>query len=111
MIESNNFYVKFVRAIYLASSDNQLLNPEKRRRHVDMDKLGNLENEVLKIQGDYKLIEDSYGINVLNLTLVRGYLKHIFYNKRINKYLQTYSADIYSQFDNIVDADSLETGQ
>lgn len=111
MNESHNFTIKFARAIYLASSDGQLVDPEKRRRHVDMDRLGNLENEVVKLQSDYKLIEDGYGINVLNLTLVRGYLKNIFYNKRVNKYLQTYASDLYGQFDDIVDAESLETGQ
>lgn len=53
----------------------------------------------------------SYGINVLNLTLVRGYLRGLFANKRINSYLQANAADLYDPFQDIVLTDSLDSGQ
>lgn len=65
MEDMNNYTNKFARSIYLASSDKQLLNPIKRANMLDVEKLGRLEDEVSRVQGEYKLMEDKYGIDVL----------------------------------------------
>lgn len=74
-----------------------------------MEKLGRLENEVSKIQGEYKIMEDKYGIDVLNLTLVKGYIRSIFANPRVVGYLKMHEPEIYQQFASIVELDSINT--
>lgn len=73
MTDMGNFSAKFARSIWLASSDKQLVNPIKRSCTLDMEKLGRLENEVSKIQGEYKIMEDKYGNRLFqNLIKSRG---------------------------------------
>lgn len=86
-----------------------MVNPIKRSCTLDMEKLGRLENEVSKIQGEYKIMEDKYGIDVLNLTLVKGYIRSIFANPRVVGYLKTHEPEIYQQFASIVELDSINT--
>ena len=109
MTDMGNFRAKFARSIWLASSDKQLVNPIKRSCTLDMEKLGRLENEVSKIQGEYKIMEDKYGIDVLNLTLVKGYIRSIFANSKVVGYLKAHEPEIYQQFASIVELDSINT--
>ncbi|MBE6468185.1 MAG: hypothetical protein E7004_06330 [Alphaproteobacteria bacterium] len=109
MNDMNNYSAKFARSIWLASSDKQLINPIKRANTLDVEKLGRLENEVSKVQGEYKLMEDKYGIDVLNLTLVKGYIRKILGNERVCSYLRGNEYDIFQQFERIVELDSINT--
>lgn len=109
MNDMNNYSAKFARSIWLASSDKQLINPIKRANTLDVEKLGRLENEVSKVQGEYKLMEDKYGIDVLNLTLVKGYIRKILGNERVCDYLRINEYDIFQQFEKIVELDGINT--
>ena len=107
MEDMNNYTNKFARSIYLASSDKQLLNPIKRANMLDVEKLGRLEDEVSRVQGEYKLMEDKYGIDVLNLTLIKGYIRSIFENQNVCNYLKMYEPDIFRQFKKIVELENI----
>ena len=107
MNDMNNYSAKFARSIWLASSDKQLINPLKRPSTVDMEKLARLENEVSSLQGEYSIMEDKYGIDVLNLTLVKGYIRNLFDNNRVKEFLNTHEPDIYRQFEKIIELDDL----
>lgn len=107
MEDMNNYTNKFARSIYLASSDKQLLNPLKRTSVLDVEKLGRLEDEVSKVQGEYKLMEDKYGIDVLNLTLVKGYIRSLFDNPNVCNYLKIYEPDIFHQFEKIIELENI----
>lgn len=107
MIDMNNYSTKFARSIWQASSDAQLKNPAKRKNVVDLAKLGRLENEVSSLQEQYRLIEDNYGIQVLNLTLVKNYVKSICHNERVTDYLQKNAPDIYQVFQNVIELENL----
>ncbi len=109
MNDMNNYTNKFARAIWQASSDKQLLNPLKRANTLDVDKLGRLEDEVARVQGEYKLMEDKYGIDVLNLTLVKGYIRSIFANQNVCNYLRMYEPDIFRQFERIAELENINT--
>lgn len=109
MNDMGNYSAKFTRSIWLASSDKQLLNPIKRSNTLDIEKLGRLENEVSALQGEYKIMEDKYGIDVLNLTLAKGYIKNLFQNERVRNYLCINEPSIFQQFQKIVELDDLNT--
>lgn len=107
MIDMNNYGTKFARSIWQASSDAQLKNPTKRKNVVDLAKLGRLENEVSNLQEQYQLIEDTYGIQVLNLTLIKNYAKSLYQNDRVKNYLQANEPEIYQMFKNIIEIENL----
>jgi hypothetical protein len=59
------------------------------------------------LQGEYRLIEDSYGPNVLNLTVAKTYLGTLLNNTRVIKYLALHHPEFLTQFQKIVDMRSL----
>ncbi len=109
MIDMGNFGSKFARSVWLASSDKQLINPIKRSNTLDVEKLGRLENEVSRVQGEYKIMEDKYGIDVLNLTLTKGYIRNLFANNQVCEYLKRNEPDIFYQFENIVELENINS--
>ena len=60
------------------------------------------------IQGQYRLVEQSYGQDVLTLVLVRGYLVKLLGNAAITKFLRTKAPEILEQFEAVAAAASLE---
>lgn len=104
MADMGNFSAKFARSIWLASSDSQLVTPLKRSYVPD---IGRFEDEVSKVQSEYKIMEDKYGIDVLNLTLVKGYINSILANPKVIDYLKMYEPEIYQQFASIVELDGI----
>lgn len=107
MVDLNNYCAKFARSIWQASSDNQLITPIKRPVAQDMEKLGRLESEINALQNQYQLIEDDYGIQVLNLMLAISYIKSLFQNERVKGYLTNNEPEIFQMFKNIVEIENL----
>ena len=72
-----------------------------------MEKLGRLESEINALQNQYQLIEDDYGIQVLNLMLAISYIKSLFQNERVKGYLTNNEPEIFQMFKNIVEIENL----
>ena len=60
------------------------------------------------VQSRFKLIEQSYGNDMLNMVLSRGYLNRLLSNKAVASYLQRRQPDLLEEFRNIVKITSLE---
>lgn len=111
MVESKTFTTSFARSIWLATSDEQLAVPRRQQKPVvtDFSHFTKLEEEINRLHGEYEEIEDNYGLNVLNFTLVKGYVKTLVMNPRVNRYLRINNPDILEQLESIVDIDNLNT--
>lgn len=108
MVESSNYSGKFTRLIWLATPDDQLINPIKRTTCVDTEKISKLEDEIAHLQKEFSIVEEDYGKNVVDLTFIKGYLRRLFTNSKIKYYLQKNYPDIYVQFNEIYELDALE---
>lgn len=108
MIVMSDFSAKFARSLWRGTPDDQLVRPILKRSMVDFEKLARLENEVAYIENEFRVIEDAYGLNVLNLSFMKKYLESIMENEQINKFIKDHHADIYSQFNGVVGLDSLD---
>ena len=60
------------------------------------------------VQSRFKLIEQSYGNDMLNMVLSRGYLNRLLSNKAVASYLQRRQPELLEEFRNIVKITSLE---
>ena len=60
------------------------------------------------LQEQYKLVEESYGQDVLNLVLAKGYLTKLLENEEVSRYIQNTQLDVFSEFITIVETVSLE---
>ena len=110
MMVSMNTYAKgYVEAIFLATPKEQLTDPETPKRVPGMspEDIAKMEYEMEGLERDFKAIEETYGQNVLNLTLARGYVKKLLENARVVRFLSAQQPDIFSEFEALAAAESL----
>jgi ParB-like chromosome segregation protein Spo0J len=78
-------------------------NPRK-QTGVTPEQLARMEREMANVQGQYKLVEQSYGQDVLNLVLAQRYLEKAAGQQApmVAKYLRQHQPEVLEQFEKIV---------
>ncbi|ESQ87912.1 hypothetical protein ABAC460_17120 [Asticcacaulis sp. AC460] len=101
----------YAMALLAATPRPQLAHPErpKKIKGLDEKQMARMEAEMESLQGEYRLIEDNYGTDVLNLTLAKGYLSTLLNNIMIVRYLAQGHPEILSEFHRISEISSLPT--
>jgi hypothetical protein len=70
--------------------------------------MAKMEREMSNLQGQYKMVEQTYGQDVLNLVLAKGYLAKLLENKSVTRYLKQHQTDALAEFETIVQTVSLD---
>ena len=70
--------------------------------------LAQMEVEMQSLERDILQVDESYGRDVVNLTIARSYVKKLLENAKIVKYLAAKHADVLTEFQRIQEAASLE---
>jgi hypothetical protein len=107
MMSANNYSSSYVEALILGTPKDQLVNPDesKQREGMSAEEIARMEEEMVSLERDLKAIEDSYGENVLNLTLARGFIKRLLENGKVLRYLNANHADILKELEGIAAAE------
>lgn len=110
MVAANNITVAYAQALLAATPSELLVGEVKSRklRGVTSEQMAKMEREMGNIQGQYKLIEQTYGQDVLNLVLAKGYLVKLLDNAAVIRYLRQNQADVLAEFENVVQTVSLD---
>jgi hypothetical protein len=109
MNDAGTYSLSYARALLAATPQDQLLEPEKPKqiRGLTSEQMARMETEMSSLQGEYQMIEDNYGPDVMNLTLVRGYLGSLLANAKVAKFLRVQNPEILNEFQKIADMTSL----
>lgn len=109
MNDANTYSCSYARALLAATPQNQLVDPEKPKniKGLDPEQMARMESEMECLQREYRLIEESFGTDVLNLTLVKAWLVELLKNLKIEKYLTQNHLEFLSQFQKIAEMKSL----
>ena len=105
MVAMNKFTISYARTLLAATGAAQLV-PGKRRhkpKGVTEEQLALMQRESVSLDRGFRLIEESYAADHLDLVLVRGYLARIIGNARINEYLQRHHPEIAAEFSRIIE--------
>ena len=110
MLTANNITVAYAEALLAATPPQMLVGETKPRkmRGVSADQMVKMEREMGNLQGQLKLVEKSYGQDVLLLVLARGYLGKLVGNKAVLRYLSQRQPDVLTEFENIVQTVALD---
>ena len=110
MISANNMTVAYAEALLAATPADLLVDGKKPSKlyGVSKEQMAKMEREMSNLQGQYKLVEQSYGQDVLTLVLVRGYLVKLLGNTEVAKFLRGKAPEILEQFETIAETTSLE---
>ena len=111
MIASANYTKPYSLALLAATPDEQLAHEEgrgKKTPKMRIEDITKMEAEMQSLERDVLLLDESYGRNVVNLTIARGYLKKLMENAKVVKYLAAKYSDLLAEFQRIQEAASLE---
>ena len=110
MIDINDFTAHYVQALLESSDINQLVEPPKPKlKGAFTRKSARMQDEMSKLERDYKLIKDNRGQKNLALQFMKNYLVRLLNNARITKFLDLHHPDILEEFQKIVDMKSINT--
>lgn len=109
MNDSNVYSVPYASALLAATPKSKLTNPEKPKKikGLDEEQMARMESEMASLEREFRLIEDTYSQDVMNLTLAKGYLGTLLENSKIVRYLAQNHPEILSQFQKISEMTSL----
>ncbi|HJW57587.1 MAG TPA: plasmid partitioning protein RepB C-terminal domain-containing protein [Burkholderiaceae bacterium] len=110
MVAANTVTVAYAEAMLVATPAEQLVEGKKdlKLAGVTPEQVAKMEREMANLQGQYKMIEQTYGQDVLNLVLAKGYLAKLLENKPILRYLRQRQSEVLAEFQSIVQTVSLE---
>lgn len=104
MVSTNNITVSYAQALVAATPINMLVGETKPRKiaGVSADQMAKMEREMGNLHEQFKLAEQSYGQDILNLVLAKGYLAKLMTNEAILHHLTRKHPDVLNEFDGIV---------
>jgi hypothetical protein len=110
MLTANSVTVNYAEALLATTPVELLVDGSKPiMRGVTSEQMERMEREMQNLQGQYKLIEDSYADDVLNLVVAQGYLSKLLTNEAVSRFITQQRPDIFEQFQIIAAMNSLDT--
>lgn len=110
MAAAGNYTSTYARALLITTPREQLVHPDNPKKipGVKADDLARIEYEMRIQEKDFRMLDETYNENVMALTLARGYLRPLLENNRVVRFLAQYYAEYLSEFQRIVESNSLE---
>ena len=109
MITANNFSQGYAHALLMGTPADQLVAPEKSKqvKGLSAEEVARMEQEMQSAEHDFKAVEQSYGENVLNLTLASAYVKKLLLNAKVIRFLSSKHPEIFSVFEDVAAMETL----
>jgi ParB/RepB/Spo0J family partition protein len=109
MIDINDFTARYAQALLESSHISQLVEPPKPkvRRGLSPEKRARMQDEMSKLECEYKLIKDKRGKKNLTLQFTKNYLARLLDNVCIAKFLDQHHPDILEEFQKIANMQSI----
>jgi len=73
-----------------------------------LEQIVKLEREMTQVQEKYKDAEKSYGSELLNLVVAKGYLTKLVANEAVRSWLDRHAPEILEQFELVIHTTSME---
>jgi hypothetical protein len=73
-----------------------------------LEQIVKLEREMNQVQAKYKRAEESYGSELLNLVVAKGYLKKVLENEAVRAFVGRNAPEILEQFELVLNTVSME---
>ena len=107
MVSANNFSRGYAEGLFMGTPKDQLVDPAKpKTKLISAEEIAKMEEEMEVLERDFKAIEDGYAENMLNLTVVRGYVKKLLSNAKVVRFLSTKYQDFSAEFERIAAIES-----
>jgi hypothetical protein len=100
MVGMNKYTMSYATALLAATPESQLIDKRKPRivRALAPEQAALMERESANLDREFKMVEQSYGADHLDLVLARGYLGKLLVNASIASYLAKAHPEIFGEF-------------
>jgi hypothetical protein len=105
MIAINKYTASYGRSLLAATPQDQLVERPKSKvvKGLTLEQIGLMERESANLDREFKMAEQSYGTDHLDLVLAKGYLAKLLGNARVVRYLAQHHQEILSEFQKIAE--------
>lgn len=105
MIAMNRYTVSYADSLLAATPQSQLVDPAKPKapKSLGKEQLMLMERESGNLDREFKIAEQSYGTDHLDLVLAKGYLAKLLGNARVVRYLAQHHQELLSEFQKIAE--------
>lgn len=109
MIGNKNLSGTFANALLAATPPNQLVAEKVPAVEgtVSVESLARVERELASLQLQTSAVEDTYGPDVLHLTVIRGYIGTLLANATVVRWLAKHQPEYLKEFQSIADMSEL----
>lgn len=110
MVASDNYTSAYAKCLVLASSPDQLLEPNQQTASGAMEEhdVARLQREISSMEHEFRLVQEEYGRNMLSLVVVIGYLRSLLDRAAVVRYLSRAEPTMLAEFQRIVDQTDLK---
>ncbi len=103
MIAMNKFSWPYAKSLVAATPQSQLVSDKKKAvRGLSDEQIDHMEREATNIDREFRMIEQSYGADHLDLVLATGYLCRLIENVRVVHHLARHHPELLAEFQRIV---------
>jgi hypothetical protein len=108
MISANTLTMPYARSLLMATAPELLLKEPRRSKTITREQIARMEKEMKSLQSNYKAAEQTYGDDMLNLVLARGYLVKMLENAQVGRFLMQHQPEVLTEFTTLVQTTSLD---
>jgi hypothetical protein len=108
MVAMNKYALGYAKSLVAATPQDQLVrsNRPKVVRGLTAEQVALMERESANLEKQFKLVEQSYGTDHLDLVLAKGYLAKLLGNAQVLRYLEQYHHEILAEFQRITEMET-----
>src|SRR5712692_2415514 len=100
MVAMNKYTISYAKSLVAATPEDQLVDAYKPKaiKGLNGEQIALMERESTNLEREFRLAEQSYGVDHLDLVLANGYIGSLLSNARIVRYLAQHQRDILNEF-------------
>jgi hypothetical protein len=105
MHATNTYSVRFAKALLEVTRPEFLVEPSKRKPRVEASSIAAqamIEQETDFLIRDLKAVEESYGTDMLELSIGCGYVERVLSNSRVEKHIEKHHPDILAELRRLI---------
>jgi len=109
MVSMNDFTKGYADALFVGTPVDQLAHPERGKKvpNLSAEEVVRMEQELESLERDFKAIEANYGENMLNLTVIAGYVRKLLDNGGVLKFLRSRHGDLCTELERVAGSEAI----
>jgi ParB-like chromosome segregation protein Spo0J len=108
MIAMNKYTISYAKSLVAATPQSQLADSFRPKviKGISEEQTALMERESASLEREFRIAEQAYGTDHLDLVLANGYLEKLLGNARVVRYLSQHHREILSEFQKLVELES-----